>query len=459
MLSLLACSALAATQNVCGDWKSIGSGHDTVCVKEFTDTRMSWFEAEASCRLKGGNLATVTTSEMASILRDASPNAWIGGAHDEEWTWSTGMPLNTSDLLGLVGMRMFPEQTCLTARSSDSCNMPHSYVCQWRSCPFNARTIHSKSLNTDIRVTYAGTIFLGGVPMGLGVWEKELRYTVRSWEVRKTFGCLDSDSWVLSLVPAGAGFEAYAGCSSSPLTKITFTGSMTCLGGMAERNSAGPSPPSATDTPSPTDTPLGQPESTSSSSSIPIWAWPLAFASVAVASALIAVGALSRKHKLQQAAMQSRFPPKDGPRVEIIVPDEMEEVEGSVATPESAGAETQDGPPNPSKCPRHKRTTDTCDTCKKFNAAVARRRLKAVHEQLARDFSLPLVIHDSRCEHIGADHVHIFSVENDFDPSTLGALSTVYSRAKPRLPRSTRIHIEQAGGEYDPFEGNFQDCI
>ena len=97
---------------------------------------------------------------------------------------------------------------------------------------------------------------------------------------------------------------------------------------------------------------------------------------------------------------------------------------------------------------------DDCDQCKKFNGGMAQLRLRAVHEALQREFAMPLGVLDTRCDHVGNDHVHVFTVENAFDAPSLGALSTVYSRTKPRLPRNTRIHIERAveacSTGYDP---------
>eukprot|EP00754_Rhynchopus_humris_P019937 Rhum_TRINITY_DN14670_c5_g1::Rhum_TRINITY_DN14670_c5_g1_i3::g.108287::m.108287 len=93
---------------------------------------------------------------------------------------------------------------------------------------------------------------------------------------------------------------------------------------------------------------------------------------------------------------------------------------------------------------------DDCDQCKKFNGGMAQLRLRAVHEALQREFAMPLGVLDTRCDHVGNDHVHVFTVENSFDAPSLGALSTVYSRTKPRLPRNTRIHIER--GVQNRFE-------
>ena len=82
-----------------------------------------------------------------------------------------------------------------------------------------------------------------------------------------------------------------------------------------------------------------------------------------------------------------------------------------------------------------------CETCRKFDPRVATQRLHSVYAALRREFSRDLTIRAVRCDHVGREHAHVFEVDNRYDPSSLGAMSTVYSRKKPRLPRRTRVHI------------------
>ena len=86
-----------------------------------------------------------------------------------------------------------------------------------------------------------------------------------------------------------------------------------------------------------------------------------------------------------------------------------------------------------------------CESCEKFSSSDAVTRLHAVHAALQRDFSQRLAVSSVRCDHLGKEHVHVFTVRNFFDATSLGAISTVYSRTKPRLPRRTRIHIVYEG--------------
>ncbi|KAJ9444770.1 hypothetical protein DIPPA_08924 [Diplonema papillatum] len=84
-------------------------------------------------------------------------------------------------------------------------------------------------------------------------------------------------------------------------------------------------------------------------------------------------------------------------------------------------------------------------SCQKVTGSARQRHL-AVHGDLAEELEAPIVVNSMRCVHSKSEHIHVFEVANEFQPHTLGALSTVYSRSKPRLPRNTRIHIQHSDG-------------
>lgn len=70
------------------------NGHN-YCVLYLSDI-LGWHEAESYCELRGGHLATITSSSEQSFIQSLIPsnqNYWIGGTdegHEGKWTWVTG---------------------------------------------------------------------------------------------------------------------------------------------------------------------------------------------------------------------------------------------------------------------------------------------------------------------------------------------------------------------------------
>ncbi|KAJ9444771.1 hypothetical protein DIPPA_08912 [Diplonema papillatum] len=184
----------------------------------------------------------------------------------------------------------------------------------------------------------------------------------------------------------------------------------------------------------------------------PVWVWPVAFLLVAVASAAAALGVASRRRAHSpgsgaKALMDGRQIEQE-PDIPVTLPSvraatpkaqsddssaEQGETEGELDLQAATGSSTE----TPEAL-----AAAACDICSKFNETAARARLIAVHRALAEELKNPLVINSTQCLHSKGEHVHFFSVANEFHAHTLGALSTVYSRTKPRLPRNTRIHVQ-----------------
>ena len=87
---------------------------------------------------------------------------------------------------------------------------------------------------------------------------------------------------------------------------------------------------------------------------------------------------------------------------------------------------------------------EDCEICKNFDKVSNTDRLRRIHADLSNELKAPLRITGASCEHVdnnSGEHIHTFKVDNEFSLFLLGVLSTGYTRAKPRLPRNTRIHV------------------
>ena len=82
----------------CGnDWEE----HGDHCYL-WSEEKMSWDDAEAFCKRKGGHLASVTSEDInAFVLQEKMlrnlEHLWIGGSDKENegvWRWSDGSPWN-----------------------------------------------------------------------------------------------------------------------------------------------------------------------------------------------------------------------------------------------------------------------------------------------------------------------------------------------------------------------------
>ena len=428
--------SMSASEFDCGDgWRNVGSGTKTVCVRHFSE-QVSWYEAEGVCAGYGGHLAAVTSAEVAEAVSLSSGAAsWVGGYDSgTSWMWSTGAVLDKVHLNELTdATRTYPAQMCLTEQSVSLCTTFHSFVCQVDLCRnvFDDSTTHFSAKAMELQVSSNGVVLVDGVPSAVGVWETHSRYVSTSYPLLAQFGCTLSGQWVASFSYEDDVPLVHVGCAGA-LQPAHFLQRPKCVLPRNSNNDNG------TDwLRPPTKVPTSAANSTISPSmsggeDIPMWVWPLAFVSVAAVSVLMGVGALSRKQRRSQAQAA-----REAKSSEV---DDFESG-GSSGQLETEMDSTRNEQKDVHNCPRQERTTETCDTCQRFDTSIATQRLHAVHEHLVRDFSVPLAIHSTRCEHIGGDHVHIFTVDNTFSASSLGTLSTVYSRAKPRLPRSTRIHI------------------
>ena len=446
----LVASSIGAEVNCPVGWEKLMSDGSASCLGVFV-TKSTWYEAEALCRSHDAHLVHVDTAAKAGLLKKTTDSPlWIGAFDDEDgWQWISGGAVDKPALDTLLGARMYTPRTCATHEATSLCTARHHFVCEKVLCGADIRTktLSFRSFGVQVAVTPKAVLQIDKTDSANGVWETASRFVVTQKRASSVFSC-DSFAAEFSVSRDGS-MTVQTGCADAKSLGIAATPvTVHCTVEAGEPSGEGllqPNKPTAP--PSGTSAPKLGAVDDDDDSVVPMWVWPIAFVTVAVASALAGIAGANRKRAFYKPRPETNSQEADS--------SEMGEFGEGVCDDES--------PPtaeNPSKCPRHKRTTATCDTCQKFNAAVAKRRLKAVHEQLARDFLLPLVVHNSKCEHIEGDHVHIFTVENDFDASTLGALSTVYSRAKPRLPRSTRIHIVRGNAdgtaiEEDPFTSGF----
>ena len=432
--------------------------YTTQCIRK-PDTASSWYHAESVCR--GFNprshvaaaWSDATASNLLYQLKAAGyKQAWIGVYKEAgRWRWADGTAFDTfprlvdttdfRDAAGrCISVKVLPAG--LKAVALD-CSATLPYLCSLGSegCAFSTLSLRFKggvgaaSDSYDITIKPSGVLSLGGIDAGLGEWTTPSTFRVVSPGAYAGCTWFARFSYSKGVATVVTGCETSPGVLASPRTGA-FMEQPSCDRGHKLGGETTPAPA--------TGMPAGRvpgpetgitveddnakfvnaktKEGDDDSSGVPVWIWPVSFGVVAAVSAMAAIGAARRRGKSPKSSED----------------EEMGEVPGRC-----------DGP-----SPRHKHSENAkhthdpeaavdCDTCRKFNVNMARMRLRAVHEALQREFSRPLGVLDTRCDHVGNDHVHVFTVENAFDASSLGALSTVYSRTKPRLPRNTRIHIER----------------
>ena len=465
LLSVCAADVAGAAPVQCpSPYESFGN----YCILRVSEP-LSWFDAEGVCRKHGGHLLSITESAYKSVLFQGESDVWTSGHHGNDgWAWTNGQSFNHGSLDLILQGSSLPtsptiEKSCLSVEPQSlkkkpaDCREGLSFVCAYggRGCAwadhelkFHAVAPRPPPQNEPHHMSLMnGVLTMQGHAFGIGTWPAPDTYRIEkdgtnqvacTWLAR-----FSEDSDGKYHVDVGCEDPARAGSFVSSI-RHEITKELSCRKDGVTLDTRAPSnewgkatkppghvPDRNNEEDKPTSVPGVTMAKTDTSDSVPLWVWPIAFVAVAVVSALAAVGAVKRRDRKGSATSSED---------EAAVSPHSSDPENPVTLGEGGG-EDEDGAPQPLRCPRHKKTTATCETCKKFNNDVAKKRLKAVHEQLQRGFALPLVVHDTRCEHIGSDHVHIFTVENDFDASSLGALSTVYSRTKPRLPRNTRVHI------------------
>ena len=418
--------------------------HNDQCV--LRGSASSWYSSRAGCNAARSSHLLIIRSEVeADQIQVDAPPVWIGAEYTPRgWTWTDGSAVNATILNTLsYGLPYAKEKVCLLAsrqsRSSRlsltaaSCGEVHPYVCGVAPhCPYQILSklaFHARidgSVADPVEITSGGVLKRHGFDIGLGVWENAHRFAVPS---PAGVDC----TWV-----AEFGFTSKptisAGCDGS-LHTVSEGISIECDpvprgitgilpgpdAGNSMRGSKTAEPTASTASPYEEGEegvqPRGKTVIVEDDEGVPTWVWPVAFVSVALVSALVAIGATRRRTSgsSEDGAAGSTGEPEKKKREGFAKKTFVHDAEAAAH----------------------------CATCKRFNGNACHERLKKVHGAMQSEFMQPLKVLDTRCEHSGADHIHHFTVENDYDAPCLGALSTVYSRTKPRLPRNTRIHIEK----------------
>eukprot|EP01061_Rhynchopus_euleeides_P014349 TRINITY_DN24915_c0_g2_i1.p1 TRINITY_DN24915_c0_g2~~TRINITY_DN24915_c0_g2_i1.p1 ORF type:complete len:468 (+),score=106.25 TRINITY_DN24915_c0_g2_i1:233-1636(+) len=459
MLPLALASALLATASMPPGGIACPPGWSGLhgkCTIASMGVSLDWFAAEAYCRVRGGHLISLEEYSQVKYVFGLEPT-WVGGRYSGgAWKWANraefkDLPSGTSLEAG--------DGLCLQHDAgsvvSAKCAKEQAFVCGlgaagcfWEGAGLNfTGPVGVNGSSLDVVVEEGGRARIGG-RSAMGTWRTPTEFVL---EEELVPGCSFSARVAMSHAPSSAsasgtvqaGPVLAAGCNGD-LAPARFLKPPACLASertyptthpdVAGSQTAGPAvatvTPAATPTTAPEYPSVDFPEPHSATSSVPVWVWPAAFGAVALVSVFVTFGVVKR-----------RKAPKTPPMDDEDSPVSSEHMELEVVERPTCGHKRFNKDPN------------SCETCKKFNAGMAKRRLKAVHEQLAREFSLPIVVRGTHCEHNDTDHVHVFEVENDFDPSTMGALSTVYSRTKPRLPKNTRVHIVRATNETLGMEG------
>ena len=400
----------------------------------------SWYEAGAGCaRMNSELLSFKTTSgieahQLPEWEKGDELKVWVGARKDTVqggWVWGDGRAVDVGLLAGhgvVFASGSYPStHTCLVLQDIDrritltpaDCSEKHHHMCGTTPyCPFHLLadmkfTAKLSSYATEVVVRGDGVLVAGGRDVGLGDWETPNRYVVESpagFECKWTAEfSIDEKTKVVS-VRSGCGVLEHSPVFDIDCTQVTSVpGKDKTVFGFT------------TDAPPSTESPAGKRGSVnilpaerataqSDSDTIPTWLWPAAFGGVALISAVLSIGAYRRRPSSSDEEGEARKKKRPLPKKDYI------------HDPNAA---------------LH------CPTCQRFNGNESQERLKKVHGAMQNEFMQPLKVLSTSCEHSGADHIHHFTVENDYDAPCLGALSTVYSRTKPRLPRNTRIHIEK----------------
>ena len=400
----------------------------------------TWYAAERACRRLGGHLPTLSEDDAVRQFADGFPSLkpfWTGAIKEGTWRWADGSAFTTIPTNFAVPSTPQKGADCLFARNDNgmvgeysSCSAEQHYVCTFGTalCAWEQVPLRIDSAILDEVVTITDDLLKDQtmLEIGLGSWPEPARYVVNNpagvdCKYVATFSAVTTTSGAVV-------YQAREGCAdaSGAVTLTTVPWYHNIAPKCVITGLIGPTPP-AKETKSPpgvsdkeTDSPISAPGTIiiKEDEGIPAWIFPVAFGVVAMVSIFIAVGATRRRGRKDSDSGDSGK--QEGPR------------KYDPEAKNDAGA---------SSC---------CETCKKFSEDMARERLHAVHDALQKEFAKPLGIVSTRCDHVNHDHIHVFTVENDFDASSLGALSTVYSRTKPRLPRNTRIHIEHAKKPDEP---------
>ena len=443
-ISVLAITSVTSTSSelVCPEGYAELSG---ICARHVETPVQTWYGAEGVCRAEGTHLLSLSDGVESFPLppMEAQAKMWTGARKTtaSPWTWSDLSPFKAT-LTPLPMTTTAPQCAYLhdnilhavdcTERNGFTC-VAGAPGCNWPGIPL--AIAGNLAGNADHHKIYiinsALSLDSPTNQIALGNW-----ITPNTYEVHGLFeGCpLFKAVFTIN----GGVYKVSTGCDGGALVEAAFSEQPEC-----SRISGNGVSPDGTEAMGTTDPNASnnahnsqgkQPDvravqGDGGDDAVPIWVWPLAFAAVAAVSAMATFGVVKRR-KTSKTSLSTDE--EDSP-----ASSEHMEMEASVT----------ECCTRPTGKARFSKDPSSCETCKKFNAGMAKRRLKAVHEQLAREFALPVVVRGTHCEHNENDHVHVFEVENDFDASTMGALSTVYSRTKPRLPKNTRVHIVRAKAE------------
>eukprot|EP01060_Flectonema_neradi_P037819 TRINITY_DN7730_c0_g1_i1.p1 TRINITY_DN7730_c0_g1~~TRINITY_DN7730_c0_g1_i1.p1 ORF type:complete len:460 (+),score=64.84 TRINITY_DN7730_c0_g1_i1:82-1461(+) len=429
-VTLLAWSVLSSTEVHCPSEYEAITGE---CLKYFQDPK-GWYSAEVACQREGGHLMELRSKEQLDMLSESyrGPSVWLGLTGESgEWRFSS------NDLIDAALLQSFntelkdpiPGSHCAVLTDKgvvlDKCLSNHVHFCQVgvNSCNWHSIAVLEFDSGSDhYTLTRNNIVTKNSEEIGIGEWYSH--NTFRLAATSSTVNC----NWVVRFISSS---EVECGCDGS-LTAAKWNPAPPCSGAFEKGSvsdfeegdgkqiqDTGPRTPLTPTGPGvngPNEEvldvkqPTNSQQKESSDSSPPLWMWPLAFVAVAGVSTVAAFGVLKSKKRNSQDSGSG----DDGPLGHQMMP-----IPGEPK-------------PKPSR---------PCDICRKFNESTARQRLQSVHDALTKELSMPLVVSGTRCDHVGGEHIHVFNVENEFDSHTLGALSTVYSRTKPRLPRNTRIHI------------------
>ena len=409
------------------------------------DTATSWYEAQSRCLSEESHLLAFQGVPQVRQIprRDLVGDFWLGARKNSfsgVWEWTDGTPLSTLQLRKYeVKLDSFSDGNCLSAvydgvdlsvRAS-SCSEQKKFLCAAAAtCPFqhllDIDFVTNLFGNTKVNIAQNGVLRSGGRDVALGEWVSPRQYVVQEpfgivgclWVVR--FQALDFKAAVVTFGCEGKApetqridLECDRPVNADQQTQVPIGR----IGGPTDAPPLISASPYST-APRSTAPPLSAVEE--DDDTLPLWIWFAAFSVVAVVSVFAAVGMLQRVEMMEGGKTHQPYSP------EIPMPADTKQ------TMKKNKLRVHDA-----------EAAATCEVCQQFEASEAQDRLREVHGAMQQSFLRPIHILGAQCEHKPTEHVHHFTLENDYNAPCLGALSTVYSRTKPRLPRNTRIHIEK----------------
>ena len=120
--------------------------HQSKCFRFFSE-RLFWFDAEASCKSYGGDLASIpdasTNSFVMDLIMDPS-SSWvlIGGIKvNESWTWVDGTPWEYTNWATGRPDDHLNVENCLNIYAND--NFKNGTASQWNDLPCNGTSLNN----------------------------------------------------------------------------------------------------------------------------------------------------------------------------------------------------------------------------------------------------------------------------------------------------------------------------